>query len=90
MQTDFCWDYFYASKGDIITEELYGSYNDKKLKEKQLYTELFSLQNRKQYINTLPSATALIFLSTRFIVLFSGYQLTFSKQLLQFDFGCCA
>ena len=34
MQTDFCWNYFCASKGDIITEELYGSSNYKKLKEK--------------------------------------------------------
>lgn len=78
MQTDFCWNYFCASKGDIITEELYGSSNYKKLKEKkQLCIEYFSLEDRKQFTNTLLSTTVL-FLSTQFTVLFSGYPLTFS------------
>lgn len=78
MQTDFCWNYFCASKGDIITEESYGSSNYKNLKEKkQLCIEYFSLQDRNQYTNALLSTTVL-FLSTQFIVLFSGYPLTFS------------
>lgn len=81
MQTDFCWNYFCASKGDIITEELYGSSNYKKLKEKkQLVTDHFSLQSRKQYIIHYRPLKS-YFLSTQFIVLFSGYQLTFSNCL---------
>lgn len=76
MQTDYCWNYFCASKGDIIAEELYGSSNYEKLKEKTAFHEHFSLQNRKRYINTLPSAT----------VLFSEYTIYCSLFRLPADF----